>query len=219
MRSIQFFAVGAGFAQAAQQHLAASIVDYMPTVTATVQSQGPFQFNLDNNALDNLAWSTNCLQSLNTPDQACGSEPTNVTPSLDDTSLTNDQGPFTDSVQSGYTTSGNTYRGDITFTLFDTTAYSQTDNINSVTRITTDAWTYGASTSSGAIAVSGEAFTITNSQVTSASNLLIESGPVADQSFAGGTTVTTPSVYIGGGDYSTLYPATTAELTLTPSAD
>jgi hypothetical protein len=108
----------------------------------------------------------------------------------------------------------------MTFTLFDTTLYSQTENINSVTSITTDAWTYGASTSSGAIAVSGEAFTITNSQQTSTSDLLIESGPVADQSFADGAAVTnTPSVYIGGGDYSTLYPATSAELTLTPSAD
>lgn len=71
--------------------------------------------------------------------------------------------------------------------------------------------------SSGLIAVGSDGFTVTNSQASSASDLLIESGPVTDQTFAGGAAPTnTPAVYIGAGDYSTEYPAGNPELTLTP---
>jgi hypothetical protein len=52
------------------------------------------------------------------------------------------------------------------------------------------------------------------------SGWLLESGPIVDQSFAGGsTTFITPKVFIGGGDYSTIYPSTNLEIVLTPNAN
>jgi hypothetical protein len=84
-----------------------------------------------------------------------------------------------------------------------------------VNSITADGWNYAQQMSSGSICLSSAGKLPFNSIVASVTNTYIETGPVADQSFAGGAAPGTPTVYVGGGDYSTLFPTTTSSLSLT----
>lgn len=51
------------------------------------------------------------------------------------------------------------------------------------------------------------------------SAFLLETGPVADQSFAGGQSETIPTLIIGGGDYSAYFPTGQTTIDLTPALD
>ena len=50
---------------------------------------------------------------------------------------------------------------------------------------------------------------------TGINQFLINSGPVTDQTFAGGSPMTTPLLYVGPGDYSTLFNAAATNIILT----
>jgi len=55
---------------------------------------------------------------------------------------------------------------------------------------------------------------------TQMSGFAFETGPVANQSFAGGSeTMITPKLFIGGGSYQGIYPDTTSEIVLTPASN
>jgi len=90
--------------------------------------------------------------------------------------------------------------------------------------ITQDAWSYNLPIGAGNAAFGINSTAIGNINPTSdgTSGLLLETGPVTDQTFASGSAIdaTKQLLYVGGGDYSTLFDATAANtLTLTPLED
>lgn len=90
------------------------------------------------------------------------------------------------------------------------------------TNITNDAWNYGYPVSSGMVSLGPGSTTVIDlfDADTNLSGVSIESGPVANQSFAGGSDVMiTPKVFVGGGDYSTIYPATADEIVITANVN
>jgi len=77
-------------------------------------------------------------------------------------------------------------------------ATTKTQTVYTVTDITGDAWNYGNAMGSGAISLSAGSPTIIGSESGGLSGFSLETGPVADQTFAGtGYTPMTPSLYIG----------------------
>jgi hypothetical protein len=97
------------------------------------------------------------------------------------------------------------------------TSSSFTTQVYTVTEITDDAWNYGIPMSQGTVSVGRGSPITTGLQVDTKSGFLLETGPVIDQSFAGGASSGVPTLYIGGGDYSTLFDSTAANtISLTP---
>ena len=89
-----------------------------------------------------------------------------------------------------------------------------------ITNITEDAWNWGSGVASGTVTVAALSNTMEALQVGTVSGWSLETGPVADQSFAGGSAVTSNvNLYLGGGDYSDIYPATSADVKISPLSD
>lgn len=63
--------------------------NYMPQIRGTMQNQGPFNFLIETNSAQNIAFSQTCSQNVDlvTP-AACSAAPTLVTQSIDESSLT-----------------------------------------------------------------------------------------------------------------------------------
>jgi hypothetical protein len=52
------------------------------------------------------------------------------------------------------------------------------------------------------------------------SGFFLETGPIADQTFSNGTATASPTLYVGGSDYSTIFDSTDRNvLTVSPDAD
>lgn len=51
------------------------------------------------------------------------------------------------------------------------------------------------------------------------SGFFLETGPVANQSFANGASTGTPSLYVGGSDYSSIYTPTGTEMSIAANAN
>jgi hypothetical protein len=89
-----------------------------------------------------------------------------------------------------------------------------------VSNITDDAWNYNMNVGSGAMSLSINSTFIAQTSKQGANGFLLETGPVTDQSFAGGSATGTPSFYAGGGDYSTLFSASAkSTVSLTPDGE
>ena len=93
------------------------------------------------------------------------------------------------------------------------TYYSTTADVFVVQKITQDVWNYGWPVNGGSVSISQTspliaALADTNTNV---SGYFLETGPIVDQSFAGGSPTTSPSLYIGGSDYSTIFVPGTKE--------
>jgi hypothetical protein len=107
---------------------------------------------------------------------------------------------------SGYNTDGNTYLIDLTLTAMPlgvppTTALTK---VNAVLDVNTDSWLYGISSSSGYLG-----FGYGSDWMASQAMWSIELGYCANQSFTDPNglpyVASTPSLYIGAGDYSTIF--------------
>jgi hypothetical protein len=86
-----------------------------------------------------------------------------------------------------------------------------TADIYAADRLTDDAWNWGANYGAGEIALGIDSTMIKQLGFTGMSGYLIETGPVTDQSFAGGTapgsTTGVPNLYIGYGNYAQYFDA------------
>ena len=87
MQSIKYAVAGVTTALATKQQYQALNVDMMSTIEVIIQTQGPAQYNLDNNGAENIAWSTNCVQNLSGTSKSCGLYPTLVTEAINDNNL------------------------------------------------------------------------------------------------------------------------------------
>jgi hypothetical protein len=112
--------------------------------------------------------------------------------------------------------------GDFLLTDVDSSALQPiTADIYAADRLTDDSWQWGAAYGSGEIALGIQSTLIKQLGFIETSGYLIETGPVTDQSFAGGTApgtdTTVPNLYIGYGDYSPHFDASNIEtITLVP---
>ena len=90
-----------------------------------------------------------------------------------------------------------------------------------VTTITDDAWNWNTPVGSGSLSISMNSTFTSQNQVNGAGGVLLETGPVTSQTFAGGAAPSgASSLYMGGGDYSTLFNAAdAATITLTPDGE
>lgn len=104
--------------------------------------------------------------------------------------------------QGGFQTDGRIVTGAVA--LATTTGFSNSTQATYVAEtITEDAWNYGISTGAGSISL-GMTSPSMNLQTTK--SFLLESGAVTSQTFAGGQApMATPNLYIGAGDYTTLF--------------
>ena len=101
---------------------------------------------------------------------------------------------------SGYTINGVDYDGLWVVSSPETVEFTD-QTTYAVRQVTDDAWNYGVGVGNGFIGVGIDSPLVSALKDNTAgrSGLIINSGPVVDQTFAGGSTVsTTPSVWIGG---------------------
>lgn len=67
---------------------------------------------------------------------------------------------------------------------------------------------------------SGSAFIMaTKDSSANSSGFFLETGPVADQSFANGASTGTATLYVGGSDYSSIYVPTGTDMSITANSD
>ena len=86
----------------------------LPQVTTTIQSQGPFQMNIETNSNNNLAFTNFCTQEIDSTTVAyCSDAPTLVTDSLDDQNLFGVGDNFAGDKQGGYTCDGRIVTGSV----------------------------------------------------------------------------------------------------------
>jgi len=127
----------------------------MVTIKASVQNQGPFNFNIEANGNNNVAWSTNCIQRVNSTTAAgCSSSPTFVSESINEASL-NGAGSAFSLIQGGFEQSGTIYNGDLTLYLSNTAGSAETAVMNTyvANSIVNDAWNFGDPVSAGSVAL------------------------------------------------------------------
>jgi hypothetical protein len=125
--------------------------------------------------------------------------------------------------QGGFETSGRIVYGEFAIMCANSTLSTPENNfVFTVENILEDAWSLNKPTGSGSLTVALDSTVISTSAVDGTSGFLLETGPVTDQSFVGGSAIDTTKqlLYIGGGDYSTLFDETAkTTLTLSPEAD
>lgn len=85
------------------------------------------------------------------------------------------------------------------------TYISYNQDVYTVQKITEDAWNWGNSATGGALSIASGSKIVKQLADGNTSGFFLESGPVADQTFAGGSPATSPTLYIGGSDYSSIY--------------
>jgi len=97
----------------------------------------------------------------------------------------------------------------------DTEAYT-------VQSITEDVWHFDMGVQGGQLSVARDSLLIASTADTDTNNsgFFLETGPIVDQSFAGGaSTATSSTMYVGGSDYSLLFDATQPAVTATANAE
>ena len=183
----------------------AKINNFMVTVSASVQGQGPYQFNLESIGNQNYIWGSECSQSLgDVPNSACTSSPTFVLENINDKILVGG-GATMFNTQGGYDSYGELVTGSVTLWSYGT-QYTSVHDTFVAEKIFADGWNYGSAVSSGSVSVSIDSAAVNAFRTNLTSGFSIESGPVTDQSFAGGSPVTnTPQLYIGEGNYDNIY--------------
>jgi len=129
-----------------------------------------------------------------------------VTATLDSSALSGVGSDFTNNKQGGYTTAGRIVSGQVGLNdvAIPPVATTMTQQVYTVSDISGDAWNYNTAVGSGSLSLAAASPTIIGTEVNGLSGFALETGPVADQSFAGGSAAITPALYIGQGDYSTI---------------
>ena len=217
MQSIKYSLFAASLAAIAdaqgvdpKAYLCAVGSNMLPQVTTTIQSQGPFQMNIETNSNNNLAFTNFCTQEIDsTTVSYCSDAPTFVTDAVDDQSLFGIGDDFAGNMQGGWTTDGRIVTGTVATT--DTAAGSttMTQPVYTVRSITESAWNYNVQNmGAGSLSLAAGSPTITGTESSGLSGFALETGPVTDQSFAGGSAAITPNLYIGQGDYSSIFTQT-----------
>ena len=176
-------------------------------VSTEIQSQGPFVMNIETNSPHNLAFTNFCTQEIDSTTVAyCSDAPTLVTDSLDDQNLFGVGDDFAGDMQGGYTCDGRIVTGSVGLTTSAAGLSVETQEVYTVRSIAESAWNYNVlGMGSGSISLAAGSPTIVNTAESGLSGFALETGPVTDQSFAGGSAAITPNLYIGQGDYSSIF--------------
>jgi hypothetical protein len=163
--------------------------------------------SIDNNANNNFAFGSSCMQKVGLATEvACSAAPTLVSASVDDQLLTGVGANYFNLVQGGFTTDGRKVNGTVELELLGGSTVNSTQVTYVAETITQDAWNYNIATGAGSVAMGMNSTTMLAQTVHS---FLLETGPVTDQTFAGGKApLATPVLAVGAGDYSTLFNAT-----------
>jgi hypothetical protein len=150
-----------------------------------------------------------------------------ATAGVNESTLTGVGSDFTKHEQAGFQSNGRMVSG--TFEVLQSidpstttqTYVSFTDDVYTVKDVTEDAWNWGLIAEGGGLSVSMDSKLVQQYADTTAqkSGFMIDSGPVAEQTFAGGGSATGAMMYVGGSDYSQVYvPGTAATVDLTPDS-
>lgn len=132
----------------------------------------------------------------------CTASPTNVIETLDETKLSGIGSTFTNKAQGGFVMDGREVTGSFVLEEKDTTGLSSFPNtVYGVGEITDDAWHSDEKMGAGEIGLGRDSTMMSNYELIHSSGFLIETGPVTDQSFVGGSAIdeTKQALYIGGG--------------------
>lgn len=197
----------------------------MPAVDLTFQTQTIMGMQLANNAFKDTAFVKGCTQSLTGATVNCEQTPTFVTTTLDKSQCTGVGVDFTHHDQGGFTMDGTEIVGDFLLYAADGSVLQPyTNTIYGTSQINDDAWTWGNAYGAGEIAVGINSTTIQQLGFAGSSGYLLETGPVTDQSFAGGaapgTNASLPNLFIGFGDYNQYFSNSDATtITLSPDGE
>ena len=146
----------------------------------------------------------------------CTASPTFVHAQLNETELTGIGQTFTGFRQGGYRLDGRNVVGSFALELNDTSFTStQSTTILGVSQITDDAWGYNRQDGSGEVALGPNTPIVSSLSMFSKSAVILETGPVVDQTFAGGQPIdeTLQVLRIGGGVNANTFN-TTAKTTI-----
>lgn len=195
----------------------------MPVVTGQFQDQTLTNMNLETHDKYTIVFDKTCTQMLdvNGQEQSCGNAPTLVQGDLDVTKLTGVGSNFYGKASAGFVSDGRLVYGSFATKFANGTMSSGFNSFMfTVNNITDDAWNYNMPVGSGSLSLSMNSTFISQTQENGSGGFVLESGPVLDQSFAGGSAASTSTFYAGGGDYSTLFDdSASTTITLTPAGD
>jgi hypothetical protein len=210
MQRVKYLSVAASLAAVADaqtpSQFTLTVDNLLPTVATTIQGQA-LNMSIDNNANNNFAFGSSCMQKVGLATEvACSAAPTLVSASVDDQLLTGVGANYFNLVQGGFTTDGRKVNGTVELELLGGSTVNSTQVTYVAETITQDAWNYNIATGAGSVAMGMNSTTMLAQTVHS---FLLETGPVTDQTFAGGKApLATPVLAVGAGDYSTLFNAT-----------
>ena len=185
----------------------------MPMVDVVFQTQTLPKMNVANNAMVNSAFTNSCKQNIDgNGDVSCAAAPTLVSHYLNKQACTGVGANFSGHAQGGFVMDGVIIEGDFVLAAADGSDINPiTADIYAADRLTDDAWSWGQPYGSGEIGLGINSTIISQTSFIGTSGYLIETGPVTDQSFAGGqapgSVTTVPNLYIGYGDYSPYFDA------------
>lgn len=164
---------------AVPNNFTAAINNFMVTVSASIQGQGPYQFNLETLGDENYVWGSECSQSLGTvPNSACTSSPTFVLESVNDQILIG-AGEIAFNSQGGYDSYGSYVTGSVSLWSYGT-EFPSVQKSFIAEKIFADGWNFGSAVSSGSVSVSINSAAVNAFRTNTTSGFSIESGPVTD---------------------------------------
>lgn len=118
MQSVKYLSVAASLAavadaQTTPTQFTLTVNNLLPTVATTIQGQA-IDMSIDNNANNNFAFGSSCMQKVGLATEvACSVAPTLVSASVDDQLLTGVGANYVDLVQGGFTTDGRKVTGTV----------------------------------------------------------------------------------------------------------
>jgi hypothetical protein len=164
----------------------------LPTVNAKFEEQSLTEMQLELNAKYTVAFDRGCVQRLAGTSSYCKSAPTLVTTNLDSNELTGVYPDYSNHTQAGFKTDGRIVYGNFTVQLADLSTGDYFNNFVFVANeILEDAWSYNLAVGAGDMALDINSTIISNTQLDGFAGVLLQSGPVVDQTFAGGQVINT----------------------------
>lgn len=147
----------------------------------------PLFINLDINGNYNTFYDVSCMQSFSLGGNLCTEEPTFTLAGWDLSTFSQAVANNTNFTQGGFNVTGNTLINmdigmyDAAFNLD-----SFTMNVTGITRIWGDGWLYGYGTGYGVMSISPDSPVMADLERGNSGIWCLSSGPLLDQSFAGG---------------------------------
>lgn len=203
---------------------------YIPTIactfTPTNQPVTTVNCLLDNTNTYSTAWLRNCVESetlATSKDLECDAAPTLATLWIEPWyEFASPNSIFSSSFSwSGYDTVPAAYYLGASQTVEDRNGNmtSSTSKLYTIGQVNENKWLYNVDTNAaGSIGLGTDSpfLNLLNNITDFTTPWLIDMGQIADQSFAGGSYDSTskPKLYIGDGDYTTLFPQESANITL-----